>query len=193
MNEPEATAENGKLLLALARGAIAAELEPDSPAPAPEPPDPLPGWLASPGASFVTLQLDGELRGCIGSLQPHRPLHEDVAHNARAAAFGDPRFGPLSDEEYPRVKLEVSVLSPLTPMPVADEADACARLRPGIDGLVLERGSRRATFLPQVWEELPKPEDFLRHLKLKGGWPGEYWSSDMKLFRYSVYKFREDA
>ncbi len=190
MNEPDATPENGKLLLALARHAIADELGLESAAP--DVPDPQPGLLAAPGASFITLQLDGELRGCIGSLNATRPLCVDVVRNAVSAAFQDPRFDPLTALEFPQIKVEVSVLSPLTPLPVADEADACAKLRPGVDGVVLERGARRATFLPQVWEDLPGPGDFLRHLKLKGGWPGEYWSPEMNLFRYTVFKFKEE-
>jgi hypothetical protein len=188
MNESDATPENGKLLLALARHAIAVELGAESVIPVPS--DPSPDWLEAPGASFVTLMLDGELRGCIGSLHAARPLREDVIRNAIGAAFQDPRFDPLSSAEFARLQVEVSVLSPLTPLPVSDEADACAKLRPGIDGVVLERGARRATFLPQVWDELPRPGDFLRHLKLKGGWPGEYWSPDMKLERYTVFKFK---
>ena len=110
----------------------------------------------APGASFVTLHRRGELRGCIGSLEPHRPLAEDVAGNARAAAYLDPRFAAVAREELPELELEISVLSPLAPLPAASESELVASLRPGVDGLVLVEGARRATFLPAVWRSAPR-------------------------------------
>lgn len=150
----------------------------------------LEGWLAEPGATFVTLKLDGELRGCIGSLEPRRSLAEDVAQNARAAAYRDPRFPPVGRDERRRLEVEVSVLSAPERLPVSSEADAIARLRPGVDGVILELGDRRSTFLPQVWESLPDPGDFLGELKRKAGLPASFWDERIELSRYTVEKFR---
>lgn len=147
------------------------------------------GRLGRPGAAFVTLTLDGALRGCIGSLEPTRPLIVDVAHNARAAAYGDPRFEPLSAEDVAEVEFSISVLGPTTPMVVADEADLLAQLRPDVDGLVLRLGSRRATFLPSVWEDFPEPADFVAHLKQKAGLAPGFWSPELRFERYEVEEF----
>jgi AmmeMemoRadiSam system protein A len=148
-------------------------------------------WLREPGATFVTLKLDGELRGCIGSLEPRRALGDDVVHNARAAAYGDPRFPPVESGERERLAIEVSVLSRPVPFPaVASEREALEALRPGIDGVVLEMGPYRSTFLPQVWEGLPDPADFLGELKRKAGLPRQFWDPRVKLSRYTVEKFR---
>jgi AmmeMemoRadiSam system protein A len=147
--------------------------------------------LAEPGATFVTLTQGGQLRGCIGSLEAYRPLAIDVAENALAAAFRDHRFAPLSEEEFPRTRVEVSLLTPAEPFPVTSEADALARLRPGIDGLVLSYGRRRATFLPQVWESLPDARQFMAQLKLKAGLPADFWHADLTLARYGVSKWKE--
>lgn len=184
-SEPIHSAEQGGLLVALARAAIARELG------QPAPRLPRPDWLIQPGAVFVTLTQHGDLRGCIGSLEAHRPLIEDVEANARAAAFNDPRFPPLAWDELSRTDVEVSVLSPPRPMPCRDEADALARLRPGVDGVILQQDWRHATFLPQVWEQLPEPRQFLAHLKLKAGLDPDFWSPDLRLSRYTVEKFRE--
>lgn len=180
------TEEQGRLLTALARASIAREFA--EPAATP----PRPDWLDAPGAVFVTLTEGGLLRGCIGSLEAHRTLGSDLEHNARAAAFSDPRFPPLSQAELPRVRVEVSVLTPATPMTFADEADALAQLRPGSDGVILEYGWHRATFLPQVWEQLPEPRVFMSHLKQKAGLSGDFWDKDVRLSRYGVEKFKED-
>jgi len=137
-------------------------------------------------ACFVTLELQGRLRGCIGSLEAVRPLAQDVAANAYAAAFRDPRFPPLSEAEFAGLDLHLSLLTPPQPFPCASEADLLQRLRPGRDGLILQEGSRRATFLPSVWEQLPDRQSFLLHLKRKGGWPDGYWSEQLQVFRYGT-------
>lgn len=177
--------DSGAVLLPLARAAIAGRLGLEAPV------VPAPGWLDEPGACFVTLQLERRLRGCIGTIEPYRPLGEDTAENARAAAFHDPRFPPLTAAEFPVVELEVSVLSPLEPLAICGESDLLAQLRPGQDGVLLSAGSRRGTFLPQVWEQLPDPRQFLAHLKAKAGLPARAWSPDWQFFRYQVHSWRE--
>lgn len=147
--------------------------------------------LAEPGATFVTLMQDGQLRGCIGTLEAWRPLAEDVAKNAVAAAFHDLRFKPLAEDEFGRVCVEVSLLTPPEALPVNSEEDACRRLEVYVDGVILEAGGRRVTFLPQVWHDLPDPHDFLRNLKLKAGLPAEGWRDDFRLQRYQVLKWKE--
>ena len=139
----------------------------------------------------MTLNQDGRLRGCIGSLSVHRTLIDDVRANARAAAFQDPRFKPLRFDELGAVRVEVSLLSAMAPMQIADEADAVSQLRPGIDGLVLECGRQRGTFLPQVWETLPEPRSFLRELKRKAGFAPDFWDDAVRLSRYTVTKWAE--
>jgi AmmeMemoRadiSam system protein A len=141
------------------------------------------------GASFVTLNKGGELRGCIGSLEAHRPLVEDVAHNAYAAAFSDPRFPPLAAQELPELEFHISILTPAEPMSFSSEEDLLAQIRPGIDGLILEDAGRRGTFLPSVWESLPDARSFLQHLKLKAGLPADYWSPTLKVSRYTTESF----
>ena len=177
----------GRLLIALARQAITSEFEESDAALA------HPDWLNQPGATFVTLTRNGELRGCIGSLEAQRPLFDDVQSNARAAAFKDPRFPPLSRIELPATRIEVSLLSPAKPMRFASEADALAQLRPGIDGVILEHGWHRATFLPQVWEQLPEPRQFMANLKRKAGLAADFWAEDLRLATYQVEKFKEEA
>ena len=183
----KAAGARGATLLGLARGALEASLEGDSQA------SPAADWLARPGASFVTLELDGELCGCIGSLTAYRPLAEDVRANARAAAFRDPRFPPLVAEDLPRLRIEVSLLSPLEPVTWADEADLLRRLRPGVDGLVLEHDGHRGTFLPAVWRKLPRPEEFLRQLKRKAGLAVDFWAPDVRVSRYTVECWAEPS
>lgn len=146
-------------------------------------------WLRAPGASFVTLRLEGDLRGCIGSIDARRALGEDVARNARAAAYRDPRFPPVSAGELSRLRVEVSVLSLREPVAACSESEALARFRPGIDGIALEYGGASATFLPQVWESLPSPEEFLAALRHKAGLPAGFWHPDLRLSRYTVEKF----
>lgn len=175
----------GKILLTLARHAIADELGIERAA------DPQHATLLQPGATFVTLTENGQLRGCIGTLEAHRPLGEDVRANARAAAFRDPRFAPLSRDEFTKVRVEVSLLTPAQEMSFTDEEDALRQLHPGIDGVILVAGQRRATFLPQVWESLSEPRQFMAELKYKAGLPSGYWNNDVKLSRYTVQKWKE--
>lgn len=175
----------GRTLLIRARNAIQSEFgmtcspEPDHPS------------LHEPGATFVTLTQQGQLRGCIGSLEAHRPLADDVKANARFAAFHDPRFAPLSLDELARTRVEVSLLTPAVPMVFTDEADALRQLQPGTDGMIFECYGRRGTFLPQVWESLPGPHEFFTHLKQKAGFSPDFWSPDVKLYRYEVQKWKE--
>ena len=183
----QATDDLGQTLLKLARNSISAQLGAATVATVDLP------ALHELAASFVTLTQDGELRGCIGSLLAHRTLIDDVRHNALGAALRDPRFKPLSAEELPRTRVEVSLLSMPEPLLFTDQADALARLRPNIDGIILSAGPRRATFLPQVWEQLPEPADFIARLKQKAGLPADYWGADLRLERYSVQKWKEAA
>jgi uncharacterized protein len=177
--------EQGKILLPIARSAISQVLD------VPYMADENAPWLAEHGACFVTLTQHGQLRGCIGTLQAHRPLLEDVKANAVAAALRDPRFPALRAPELDYTAVEVSLLSPATAMTFADEADALAQLRPGTDGVIFEYQHHRSTFLPQVWEQLPQPREFIAHLKHKAGLPPDFWSEKIKLSRYEVVKWRE--
>lgn len=188
MDSPAEVATNsgiGPALLARARAAIACELGytsttvPDLPA------------LSEPGATFVTLTRDGRLRGCIGTLEAARSLRDDVDRNAIGAAFRDPRFPPVSRDEFADLRIEVSLLTEPELMTFRDESDALAQLRPGLDGVILSSGGRQATFLPQVWESLPDPRDFMTQLKRKAGLRDDFWSADVTLARYQVRKFKE--
>jgi len=152
-----------------------------------------PEVLQRNGASFVTLKRpDDSLRGCIGTLEARQPLVTDVAEHAHAAAFRDPRFQPLAAHELEEVHLELSILSRPEPLPVASEAELLAALQPGEDGLILEDGVHRGTFLPAVWESLPEPVDFVRQLKRKAGLPSDYWSPSLTIKRYRTESFGED-
>jgi AmmeMemoRadiSam system protein A len=190
--EPMDADERGPVLLRLARASLTEALGlPPTPATAEAAETAPEAWLRDPGATFVTLHKDGSLRGCIGSVNAYRPLADDVRENARAAAFSDYRFPPVTAEELPRLRLEVSLLSHPEPLAAAGEAEACAALRPGVDGVILECGGRRATFRAQVGEQLPEPRDFLAHLKHKAGLPRRFWSPDVQLWRYTVEKWEE--
>ena len=177
--------DRGKVLLPIARAAISHALR------VPFMADESSPWLAEHGACFVTLTQHGDLRGCIGSLQAHQPLLADVKGNAVAAALHDPRFAPLTAMELYATEIEISLLSPTQPMVVRDEADALAQLRPDIDGVVFEYGQYRSTFLPQVWENLSQPREFLAMLRRKAGLPEDFWAEEVKLSRYTVIKMRE--
>jgi AmmeMemoRadiSam system protein A len=185
--ERSATADgvDGTTLIALARAAIASRFGLHFAV------DDRAAFLRKPAATFVTLKHGGELRGCIGSLDARRRLIDDVSANARAAAFADPRFPPLRFEELGPMRVEVSLLSELQPMAFRDEAHALLQLRPGIDGIVLEGGGRRGTFLPQVWDTLPEPVSFLSALKRKAGLPSDFWDNGLRLSRYTVAKWAE--
>ena len=137
-------------------------------------------------ATFVTLHVDEKLRGCIGTLEARQALVEDVVSNAYGAAFHDTRFPALTWPEYKRLDIHISILSPPEPVQFASEADLLAQLRPQVDGLIIEEGAYRGTFLPSVWEQLPEPREFLRHLKHKAGLSPDYWSSSVRVQRYTT-------
>jgi AmmeMemoRadiSam system protein A len=181
-----------RLLLEVARRSIRHGL--DRGRPLSVDPGDFPDILRPVAATFVTLEDGAGLRGCIGRLEATRPLVEDVADNAYAAAFRDPRFPPLREDEWAAgLDVHISVLTPPEPLPVKDEEDLLAILRPGEDGLILEEGPNHATFLPSVWESLPKPADFLFHLKQKAGLPPGYWSTEMRFQRYGSENFGDAA
>lgn len=177
--------DRGPVLLALARASIASALGQtcfaDQSAP----------WLREKGACFVTLNQGGELRGCVGHIEPRHSLLEAVTVAARAAAFEDPRFPPLSASELAITRIEVSLLSALEPMAVPSEAEALSNFRPHVDGLLLESGRHRGIFLPQVWGSAPDAQDFLGLLKLKAGLPPDFWSDEIRLYRFQVAKCSE--
>jgi AmmeMemoRadiSam system protein A len=177
--------DKGTTLLHLARAAIGRELGFKS--------HDLPrsDWLEQPGATFVTLSQQGELRGCIGSLEAYRPLRDDVCQNAVASAFCDPRFAPLSKQEFANVVIDVSLLSKPELIHQNSEEDALAQLTPGRDGVIIQLGSQRATYLPQVWAQFSEPREFIAHLKQKAGLPEDFWSKHIKLSRYAVQKWHE--
>lgn len=177
--------EQGKVLLPIARAAIAQALD------VPHSADESAPWLAKHGACFVTLTQRGELRGCIGTLEAHRPLLQDVKANAVAAALRDPRFPSLRATELDYTEVEISLLSPAIAMTFGSEAEALAQLRPGIDGIIFQYGHYRSTFLPQVWEQLPQVHEFMAHLKHKAGLSPTFWADEVKLSRYSVSKWKE--
>ena len=178
--------QKGKLLLPIARAVISDALGRQS-----KSVDETQPWLHDKGASFVTLTMNQHLRGCIGSLEAHRPLLMDVKANAYAAAFRDPRFSPLTIAELDTTEIEISLLSPQQPLSFKDEADALAQLQPNIDGIVFKYGHYRSTFLPQVWEQLTDATTFMAHLKHKAGLHPEFWHDDVELYRYTVTKFKE--
>lgn len=143
--------------------------------------------LSRPAATFVTLKREGRLRGCIGTLQPSRALIEDVAENAFRAAFRDPRFPPLARHETDGLDFSIALLSRAAPLPARSEAELVARLRPGVDGLIIRDGTARAVFLPAVWESLPVPRLFLAHLKKKAGLRADHWSAGFRAWRFTTH------
>ncbi|OAI07840.1 AmmeMemoRadiSam system protein A [Methylomonas methanica] len=174
-------------LLELARQSIAHGLQTGRPLPVNL--GDYPAELRQNRATFVTLERGDQLRGCIGMLEAVRPLAEDVAENAFAAAFRDRRFPPLTTEELADLDLHISVLSPAVALKFNSEVDLIAQLRPGMDGIILQEGGRRGTFLPSVWEDLPNPKQFLQHLKQKAGLPAAYWSDTIQAYRYTTEMF----
>lgn len=187
MTHPHATIDRGPTLLLIARGAIAEKLGMAGAS------IPAAGWLDEPGASFVTLKRHGSLRGCVGTLVPVEPLGEDVASNARAAAFQDSRFPPLSVSEWPDTDIEVSVLSPLEPIRYESKHHLLTLLRPHVDGLVMEWEGHKGAFLPQVWDQVADPAAFLVHLTQKAGLPQDFWDDQIRISRFTVARFHEEA
>lgn len=188
MKEFSFNTQQQKLLLALARQSITHGLCSGAPLSPSLSSDVV---LQAPGACFVSLTIDGELRGCIGSLEPRRSLIEDVCANAYAAAFDDSRFPPLGMEELSRVKIEISILGPLEEMHFENQADLLQQIIPFRDGLMLEERGRRGTFLPLVWNQLPNKEQFFAQLKRKTGLPHSYWSNSLRCFRYQTFVIEE--
>jgi MEMO1 family protein len=148
-----------------------------------------PASFQQPRATFVTLNIEGRLRGCIGSLQAHRPLVVDVANNAQAAAFKDPRFKALKLDEFVSVDVHISVLSVPEPLVVNSRDELLSQLQPGIDGLILEENGHRATYLPSVWDQLPDAETFITELRRKAGLAADGWSESTKIQRYRTEEF----
>ena len=179
----------GTELLQLARGAIEYGLIHKEPLPIRI--DEWPPELTEPRATFTTLRVDGQLRGCCGTLVAELPLAEDVARSAFRAAFRDSRFDPVGSHELDAIRLSVSVLSPLEPMPVTDETDLLGQLTPGTDGLVIFADGIRATLLPTVWETLQDPRQFLAALKLKCGLAVDFWSDRLEFYRYRTTTYAE--
>ena len=196
MTNDQLSQEQGRCLLKIARRTIEEALglpgtgETDEPGTAEMP---YPDWLEAPAAAFVTLHTrGGDLRGCIGSLIARRSLIEDVRSNALAAAFEDPRFPRLTADELPGTVIEVSVLTAPELLSYADAQELVHKLTPTIDGVILERGWHRATFLPQVWDQLPLPEEFLSHLCSKAGLSATAWrNGDLAVSTYQVQEFEE--
>ncbi len=174
-------------LIQIARNSIASGFSRGSPSPPPQR-----TWaseLLEPGATFTTLRLAGELRGCCGTVEPQRPLAHDVWHNAWVSANADPRFWPVSPAELDALEISISVLTPLEPVAASSERELTESLEPGVDGLLLRCGSARAVFLPAVWESLPDAGDFVTQLKAKAGWSPAFWSPDMTAFRFRTETF----
>lgn len=179
--------EERGILLKLARQAMEAAVKGESLPPLAL--EDLPARLRQLGASFVTLTSHGELRGCIGALEPYLPLAEDVREHAVAAALQDYRFPPVRPEELPEIQIEISRLTRPQPLDYDQPEELLRRLRPHIDGVILRDGFHRATFLPQVWEKIPQPEEFLSHLCLKMGAPPDLWRR--KRLQVQVYQVEE--
>ena len=142
--------------------------------------------VRAPGAAFVTVTVDGELNGCIGTTEATEALGVAVARLAHDAAFADPRLPPLCPDDWPGTAIKISVLGAMVPMDVDSEDELVAALRPGVDGVLLEAGGRRGTFLPAVWDALPDPLDFVRHLQVKAGLRQGLWPSGARVWRYAV-------
>ncbi len=174
----------GRVLVAIAREALARPGQAIASIAWPE------EWLRTVAASFVTLRDRGELHGCIGTVDAHRALGDDVAHNAFAAAYRDARFEPVTADVRERLDVEVSVLSARVPLPAPSETALAEQLRPGVDGVVIEFQGRSATFLPQVWDHLPDPLDFLAELRMKARLPARFWHPELRVSRYTVEKYR---
>lgn len=185
------TEEEGKYLVETARKTIQKALFNPKDKSEPEPAS-FPKFQERRG-TFVTLTINGGLRGCIGHIIPQESLIEGVRVNAINAAFRDPRFRPLSQNEFEKIRVEVSILTEPKPLAYKDANDLLAKLRPGTDGLIIRQGYHQATFLPQVWEQLPNKKDFLTHLCLKAGLAGDAWAYDqLEVHTYQVQAFEEE-
>jgi len=186
----ELTEEMGKYLLSVARQTIEQELFGRK---KPEKPErDLPAIFHERRGTFVTLTIQGGLRGCIGHIIPQESLIEGITVNAINAAFRDPRFRPLNREEWKNVKIEISILTEPEPLSYTDADDLLKKLRPGVDGVIIKKGRHQATFLPQVWEQLPKKKEFLGHLCLKAGLDGNAWrQGDLEVSTYQVQAFED--
>lgn len=185
------TAEEKQYLLKLARQSLEAGVR-GQPLPSLDPAALTPA-LRAPGASFVTLTKGGALRGCIGALEPYQSLAEDVREHAVAAALEDYRFPPVQPNELPEIQIEVSRLTVPAPLEYSDPDDLLAKLRPGVDGVILRDGWRRATFLPQVWEKIPDKAEFLDNLCYKMGVPPDTWRhKHLEVLVYQVEEFHEE-
>jgi AmmeMemoRadiSam system protein A len=182
--DPSFSEDEGRILLRVARGSIENGLREGKPSR--EDASGYPPALRDLRATFVTLRRQGDLRGCVGSLEARHPLVVDVAENAFKAAFTDTRLPSIEAWEIESLDVHISILSPLEPVTAPSEAILMNQLRPGVDGLVLREGLRRSTFLPSVWESLSDPREFLRELKLKAGLPEDYWSETLAFQRYTV-------
>ena len=183
--------EEGRELLKAARETIEDAFKEQKPGPGRE--TAFSPKFSERGGTFVTLTIDGRLRGCIGHIVPQETIMEGVKVNAIQAAFHDPRFPSLSRKELDRVKIEVSILTEPKPLPYSDAGDLKSKLRPGVDGVIIKKGYHQATFLPQVWEQLPDREDFLTHLCLKAGLDGEAWKHEkLEVSTYRVQAFEEE-
>jgi AmmeMemoRadiSam system protein A len=190
MSEDRLSLEERRLLLVQARQALTSGVSG-----APQKPlnlEDFPQKLRQPGVVFVTLTIDGQLRGCVGALEAYQPLVEDVREHAVAAALKDYRFPPVTQEEIPKISIEISRLTAPEPLAYDTPDDLLKKLRPGIDGVVVKDGLQRATFLPQVWEKLPSPIIFLEHLCQKMGAPSDLWrQKKLDIFTYQVEEFHE--
>lgn len=176
-------------LLQLARSVIEGKLRDGRP---PRPPTDLSPALSEKRGCFVTLHAGKALRGCIGTIEPVQPLVEAVVENAMNAAFQDPRFTPLRENEVSQIELEISVLTVPETLSFSDGEALLSLLKPGAHGVILEKGWHRSTFLPQVWEQLPDPQQFLSHLCRKAGLSGECWRlSDITVKTYEAFYFSE--
>ncbi len=184
------TDEDGKYLLEVARRTIAQRLSERKKRK--ESYDDLPDIFHERRGTFVTLTIQGGLRGCIGHITPQESLLEGIKVNAMNAAFKDPRFRPLSTDEWKNVKIEISILTEPQALSYADANDLLKKLRPDIDGVIIKKGYHQSTFLPQVWEQLPGKEEFLAHLCLKAGLDGGAWKKgDLEVYTYQVQAFEE--
>ncbi len=190
MSESQLSDDERKLLLQLARESIEAAVN-NRPLPVLDL-ERLSEALRGNGASFVTLTEDGELRGCIGALEAYQPLAEDVREHAVAAAQEDFRFYPVRPKEVPHLQIEISRLTQPQALEYSTPEDLLNQLRPGVDGVILRDGLRRATFLPQVWEKIPNPAEFLAHLCAKMGAAENTWrKKHLAVQIYQVEEFHE--